>query len=354
MLKARIVLKSTAYLFIVSVIYYFAFTLHNLLLYAIAFILLGSTTLILHVKDFYKYSTEFIDWYYRFSDFLKIFHKCLAIVFAVLPLIYYKDLLSIFIASTIISTIIFLETIHQLLITPSIAFSIGLTFLIAIWTIEPSLSGSGAYIFRVFSTLLALTLIIPSIMYVVRKYLEVRGHVVYPVTMPISVAILILGIALLISYPIMPQLLYLIVCLPWGSIFIVATVYSITAYLRGSSWSTAIYHGDLVVEAKDNLVEILERHGVEYDITTPRFTSGGYIFTITRPFRAKITLRRWVHRAIIRMHGHVKKFEAGEPGLVIMVKPGPKKAPELLRKIMIELLESIGISSIEWKEQSLS
>jgi len=37
----------------------------------------------------------------------------------------------------------------------------------------------------------------------------------------------------------------------------------------------------------------------------------------------------------------VEKFEVGESELVIEVKLGPKKAPKLLREIMIDLLESL-------------
>ncbi|WFO75194.1 hypothetical protein J4526_09010 [Desulfurococcaceae archaeon MEX13E-LK6-19] len=326
----------------------FALIHHNLWLYVLAFILLASSSLLIHVKKIYMYSTEFVEWYYSFVDKFAVFVRIVMAGLAAFTLVAHMDLLGLFVMLSVLLPVVLSHWIPEGVIVPSILIAVGVVCIVGIYTSEPSVNVDPLY-FKTSSYLLSLILIIPPALYIARKYREAQGKPFMSVTGIITVALLLLGLGVLVLFPVLPFPANYIVSLGWGSVITIASLYSLVKRLRGEYWSTAIYYGDYMEEAKDKTIELLNSINAEYTVKYKKHPPR-YEIKVTSPFKARIIVRKWIHRTVIRTPDFAIPTKVGEPGLVIEVHPGPKKAPQQLKETMTKLLEYLNLSTIDWQE----
>ncbi len=331
------------------VVYYFALIHHNILFYALAFILLALSCLLVRVKRIYMYSTEFVEWYCSLVDKFVVFVKIVMAVLAVLTLVAHMDLLGLFVMLSVLLPVVLSHWVPEGVIAPSILIAVGIVCIVGIYTHEPIAKVNPLFL-KTSSWLLSLILVIPPALYIVRKYREAQGKPFMTVTDIVAVALLLLGLGVLALFPIAPFPVNYIVSLGWGSVITITSLYTLIKRLRGEYWSTAIYYGDYMEEAKDKVIELLNSINAKYTVKYKKHPPQ-YEINVTQPFKAKITVRKWIHRAVIRTPDFAIPTKVGEPGLVIEVHPGPKKAPQQLKEIMVKLLEYLNLSTIDWKQE---
>ena len=300
------------------------------------------------------YDTGFVEWYYSFEDRFKVIMKAIIIIFASLTLIVHWDLLALFITLSVLLSITLSHWLSESVILPSVLIAMGIVFNIGIYLTQPQTTNINPVYFKIVSHILATVFVLPPALYIMRKYYELKDKPFLPVTQIVSIGLLMLGIGVLLLFPIIPYPSNYIVCLGWGSIITITLCYTLIKYAIGQYWSTAIYHGDYVDEAKDVVIELLDSINAKYIINSRRFPTVRYVFKILTPFKGKIIIRRWVHRAIIRGNKFGASIPVGEPGLIIEVSPEPKNAPSQLRRIVTELLKYFNLSTVDWEQETTS
>lgn len=336
-------------------IYYIALTLHNFLLYALAYIILASSIMTIpsdmHIARICTSSTagKVLAVKYSITKYFRFFILTLSLI----PLIIYQDLTSLFytiVLSILTITSLIIKDIERL-ITPSILIAMGTIGAIYFLTTQPvSVVGESSVILKSASLLLCLTLIIPSLLYIIKTYFEEKGKNFLTNSQIVSIGLMLLGLATIVMYPVAP-FPNNIVWSALGGLILCASSYSLFVQMTGKSWSTAIYYGDYLEDAKNYLIKLLKERGIVFKMITKDsiavypivFIPKRYKFIIEYPFEAEITLRRWVHRA-----GRYW-IKVGEAGLVITVKPGPKKAPKKLKELMITFLNGLRLSTVDWQ-----
>ncbi len=98
-----------------------------------------------------------------------------------------------------------------------------------------------------------------------------------------------------------------------------------------------------VEEARNIVIDLLKNANAKYTINTKKFPTLSYEFKIFSPFKGKIVIKRWIHRA--RIGGDVIPRQIGEPGLIIEVSPGLKKASPELKKLVRDLLNQFNLTN---------
>lgn len=99
------------------------------------------------------------------------------------------------------------------------------------------------------------------------------------------------------------------------------------------------YSEDIVDAFAERLLGELAGTGWEYEARPLRLRRGVRV-RVSRPFRAEIVVREWVHRARLPLGRTQVPVRVGA-GTVIEVSPGPRLAPEELRRFMARLLAGL-------------
>lgn len=118
--------------------------------------------------------------------------------------------------------------------------------------------------------------------------------------------------------------------------------------LRGEAWSYTNYSDYFVEDAARTLKEKLEKTNWRYEVKKV-WRRRGVSVTIYSPFKAKITVREWVHRGYLTVSSIRVPVKTGS-GTIIEVSPGPPKAPRPLKKFMYSYLSALGLDreAAEW------
>ena len=123
----------------------------------------------------------------------------------------------------------------------------------------------------------------------------------------------------------------------------VGAIMSAVEELTGRLWSYLNYSEDFVNEAAEVLLDNLAKTGWEYEVKRV-FLRRGVKVIIKKPFKAKIVVREWVHRAYLTF-GELRTSVRVGTGTIITVSPGPERAPRELRELMVKVLEQLRLEN---------
>lgn len=330
------------------ILYYKALTSHIFLLYALAYILLGISSQFIP-RSIYLRGKEIFS-----KPITSKLTQLTAISLSLIALIIHKDHIALFYATCILTLSACSLRISDIseIIIPSILIALGTTGISYVITHKPQaiISEEGKLLLTLSLIFLALSITIPSFLYIIKIIREEREIPFLTLSQIITIGLLLLGIATITTCPIMPlpdRIAYAIL----GTLITGASSYGLAIQITGRGWSESIYHGDYLEEAKNHLIEILNKKNIEYKIIDkkaiktpliPTFIPRRCKIIIEKPFKAEINLERWIHRTLIQ-------YQVGEPGLIITIKPGPQKAPKELKSIVRDFLSKLNIPITDWK-----
>jgi len=337
-------------LFSVSLtIFIYSLYKNNFILYAVSYITLGLAQLALpsDMKIAKRFTSivvgKLISLKYALIDLTKI----IAVIMATIAFIIHVDYTTLFYLIYLLTVIslVFLKVPFERILLPAALFSAGI-----IGNYFVAVKGDPITI-KVAIILLINSFTISSLLYLIKAYREAKGKTFLLTGQIASIGLIMVGLFPLIMLAISKEIYWMIISVI-GAFITCSSAYYLALTFSGNLWTAQIYHGDLLNEAADILSRILQREKVVYDVKEPssfliamRIAPPRYEFNILSPFKAKIVLRKWIHRARVRsIH-----MEVCEPGLIIEVKPGPKKADPYFKKIVAEFLERLNTSPLDWK-----
>mgnify|MGYP007013799723 FL=1 len=332
------------------VIFIFALYTNNFILYAVSYAILASAQLALSsdVEIAKKFSStvigKLISLKYNLIDLTKV----LIFLMAIIAFITHRDFTTLFylIYFATMLLLVFLKVPFERLILAAALFSAGIIGNYSIAVSEKPLT------LKALMLLLVNSFTVPSVLYLIKAYREARGKTFLLTGQIVAIGLILVGLFPIMGAIAFPAEIYWKIVSVLGGLIVVSSLRYLLMTLAGRLWTTQMYYGDMLYEAADILSRILQQENIVYSVKEPKsilatlgISPPQYEFIISSPFRAKIVLRKWIHRARVRSI----PMKVGEPGLVISIMPGPKKADPRFKKIVAEFLERLNISSLDWK-----
>ncbi|RLE81108.1 MAG: hypothetical protein DRJ51_04510 [Thermoprotei archaeon] len=330
--------------------FYLALTTKNFVLYAVSFIVLGFAQILLpsDIKIARMFTSSIVGKMISVKFRLIKLTKILAPLLALFAFIVQKDFMTLFYAICVPSIVLFSFSGVDFtrILLPSILLSAGIIGNCVIAVSTPVKYPTAV---KVASFIFVNSFTVPSLLYLIKAYREEKGRGFLLTGQILGIGLLMVGIAPIVLFAMIGET----IVIPWAILGLAVSgisAYYLALTFSGKLWTTQVCYGDLFNEAISVLTQILDRRKVKYDIKVrdplipslqipPPYRK----FIILSPFKGTIVVRKWIHRASKYL------VPVGEAGLIVEVRPGPRKASRQFKKIVAEFLEKLDLPARDWK-----